>query len=98
MVHKMGLNVVAEGVEPEQQKMYLQKYGCDIMQGYLLSRPFVGSERPLTFAGLRRVAGFIALINDDAISANNFCFARLSLGMLILRVRTFLSAAGCTTI
>lgn len=39
MVHKMGLNVVAEGVELEQQKMYLQKYGCDIMQGYLLSRP-----------------------------------------------------------
>nr|WP_319219427.1 bifunctional diguanylate cyclase/phosphodiesterase [uncultured Trichococcus sp.] len=39
MVHKMGLNVVAEGVEDELQKAYLQKHGCDIIQGYLLSKP-----------------------------------------------------------
>ena len=39
MAHKIGLNVVAEGVEDERQKAYLQKYGCDIIQGYLLSKP-----------------------------------------------------------
>ena len=39
MAHKIGLSVVAEGVEDERQKAYLQKYGCDIIQGYLLSKP-----------------------------------------------------------
>lgn len=48
MVHKMGLIVVAEGVEEEQQKSYLQKYGCDIMQGYLLSKP-LSEEEALDF-------------------------------------------------
>lgn len=39
MAHKIGLNVVAEGVEDERQKAYLQKYRCDIIQGNLLSKP-----------------------------------------------------------
>lgn len=39
MAHKIGLSVVAEGVEDASQKAYLQKYGCDIIQGYLLSKP-----------------------------------------------------------
>lgn len=51
MAHKIGLSVVAEGVEDEQQKAYLQKYGCDIIQGYLLSKP-LAEESALNF--LRR--------------------------------------------
>jgi len=39
MAHKIGLQVVAEGVEDERQKTYLEHYGCDIIQGYLVSRP-----------------------------------------------------------
>jgi len=39
MAHKIGLLVVAEGVEDERQEAYLRKYGCDIIQGYLISRP-----------------------------------------------------------
>ena len=35
----MGLNVVAEGVETEAQADFLRGYGCDQMQGFLLSRP-----------------------------------------------------------
>jgi PAS domain S-box-containing protein len=39
MAHKMGHLVVAEGVEHETQKQYLADHGCDMMQGYLYSRP-----------------------------------------------------------
>lgn len=37
--HKLDLTVVAEGVEEEKQRDFLLKAGCDIMQGYLFSRP-----------------------------------------------------------
>jgi EAL domain-containing protein (putative c-di-GMP-specific phosphodiesterase class I) len=37
--HKFGLIVVAEGVESEIQRNMLKKMGCDVVQGYWLSRP-----------------------------------------------------------
>lgn len=39
MAHKLGHCVVAEGVEQELQMQYLRKYGCDMIQGYLISKP-----------------------------------------------------------
>ncbi|MEH6387895.1 MULTISPECIES: bifunctional diguanylate cyclase/phosphodiesterase [Pseudomonas] len=39
MAHSLGLNVVAEGVELESQLELLRDYGCDEIQGYLISRP-----------------------------------------------------------
>lgn len=39
MSHKLGLMVVAEGVEVEEQREYLVEKNCDIVQGYLFSRP-----------------------------------------------------------
>jgi EAL domain-containing protein (putative c-di-GMP-specific phosphodiesterase class I) len=44
MAHKIGLSVVAEGVENEMQKDYLAKSNCDIIQGYLISRPLDQDE------------------------------------------------------
>jgi len=38
MCHKLGLRVVAEGVEEEEQRQYLREQGCDMMQGFLFSR------------------------------------------------------------
>ncbi len=38
MGHSLGLEVVAEGIEEEQQKAYLQTHACDILQGYLFGR------------------------------------------------------------
>ena len=39
IAHKLGHLVVAEGVEHEKQREYLSEYGCDNIQGYLISRP-----------------------------------------------------------
>jgi len=39
MAHALKLDVVAEGVETEVQRAFLDRHGCDIAQGYLFSRP-----------------------------------------------------------
>ncbi len=42
--HSLGLEVVAEGVETEEQARYLQSLHCDVIQGYLISRPLPVAE------------------------------------------------------
>jgi diguanylate cyclase (GGDEF)-like protein len=44
LARNLGLDVVAEGVETEEVRLQLLALGCDIMQGYLLSRPLPGDE------------------------------------------------------
>lgn len=39
LAHSLGLNVVAEGVDSEDQARMLRDLRCDEMQGYLYSRP-----------------------------------------------------------
>jgi len=39
MAHKLGLKVIAEGIETEQQKQLLADMNCDYGQGYLFSKP-----------------------------------------------------------
>ncbi len=39
MAHSLGLSVVAEGVETEQQLTFLRGENCDEVQGYWLARP-----------------------------------------------------------
>jgi len=39
IAHKLGHCVVAEGVECEKQKQYLIAHNCDLVQGYLFSKP-----------------------------------------------------------
>ncbi len=44
MAQNLQLRVVAEGVETKQQLEYLQRQGCDEVQGYYLSRPLSPPE------------------------------------------------------
>ncbi|GAB1269200.1 hypothetical protein NBRC116493_24530 [Aurantivibrio infirmus] len=39
MGHSLKLQIIAEGIETADQKLFLQKEGCDIMQGFYLSKP-----------------------------------------------------------
>lgn len=39
MARHLGINVVAEGIETEQQKKILSNFGCDFGQGYLFAKP-----------------------------------------------------------
>jgi len=39
MAHKLGIKVIAEGIETEEQRRLLVSAGCDYGQGYLFSRP-----------------------------------------------------------
>ena len=44
LAHGIGLTVVAEGVETEAQQSELIRQGCDLMQGYLFSKPVSEAE------------------------------------------------------
>ena len=44
MAHKLGIEVIAEGVENETQQSLLVQFGCDYAQGHLYSRPLPAAE------------------------------------------------------
>lgn len=44
IAHGLELEVVAEGVEHEAQRALLQELGCDVIQGYLFSRPLLPDD------------------------------------------------------
>jgi len=48
--HGLGMSVLAEGVETDEQRVLLRLAGCDEMQGYLFARPAPAEEIDRLFA------------------------------------------------
>lgn len=44
MAHKLGIKVIAEGIETEEQQLLLTQAGCDYGQGYLFSKPLPAAQ------------------------------------------------------
>lgn len=44
LAHNMGLSVVAEGIEDEFALAWLSQFGCELAQGYFISRPLPANE------------------------------------------------------
>jgi diguanylate cyclase (GGDEF)-like protein/PAS domain S-box-containing protein len=56
MTHKLGLRVIAEGVETLEQQLQLVRQGCDEMQGFLLAHPVPADELPTLLKTLKETA------------------------------------------
>jgi diguanylate cyclase len=62
LTHRLGISVVAEGIEDEEQRVRLRDMGCAYGQGFHLARPMPAAKlrrylRPTPAASARRVAG-----------------------------------------
>jgi len=51
LAHNLGLRVVAEGVESAEAWELLASWGCDVAQGYHLSRPLAEGDLRVLLAG-----------------------------------------------
>ncbi|MGE4544868.1 MAG: EAL domain-containing protein [Pedobacter sp.] len=58
MADRLGLKVIAEGVETEEQMMFLHQRGCFEMQGYYFARPMP----------VEKVESFLSNHNNQSIS------------------------------
>ncbi|MCK0507022.1 EAL domain-containing protein [Aromatoleum anaerobium] len=71
LAHRMGLKVVAEGVETAEQLTFLERHHCDEMQGYYFSKPLPADELAALLRSGRRLAspahasGRTVLVVDD---------------------------------
>ena len=48
MAHALGLKIVVEGIETEEQYLAFKKLGVEYIQGYYFSKP-LSKERVLSF-------------------------------------------------
>lgn len=55
LAHNLGLQVIAEGVEDAETFFALEEMGCDLMQGFYLSKPKAWSELQQQFKLFNRV-------------------------------------------
>ena len=49
LAHELKLNVTAEGVETAEQLAFLKNHQCDLLQGYLYSRPGTAQQLETVF-------------------------------------------------
>lgn len=62
MAHKLGLKVIAEGIETETQRDLLLKMGCDYGQGYWVAKPMPKDEFRLFLVNHTKQSSIMPLI------------------------------------
>jgi CheY-like chemotaxis protein len=75
MAHSLRLEVIAEGVETEEQMLLLGHLGCQLMQGYLFGKPRPSECLPEVLAGPLRgilptaedMTKTVLVVDDDAL-------------------------------
>jgi len=66
MAHSLGLRVVAEGVETEEQLAFLRDHECDTVQGFLFGPPVPPEELEKLLEGSSRLATAVPVGDSDA--------------------------------
>jgi EAL domain-containing protein (putative c-di-GMP-specific phosphodiesterase class I) len=67
--HRLGLEVVAEGVEDEATLATLRALGCDLAQGYGIARPMPADAVPAWVAALGQSRGTMSRSSTSKNSA-----------------------------
>jgi EAL domain-containing protein (putative c-di-GMP-specific phosphodiesterase class I) len=65
LAHHLGVSIVAEGVETDEQLTALREIGCDSLQGFLIGRPLT-VEQLTTWYQKHRSAAHPSTLNDAA--------------------------------
>lgn len=67
MAHGLKLKVIAEGVETEEQLAFLRSEHCDLIQGYLFSRPLPAEALTRLLQEGRCLAGDLNIVRNDKV-------------------------------
>ena len=70
MAQKFGFQVIAEGVETEEQKNILIEKGCEFFQGYLFSRPLPAQDIPCFLASLQQKMAAVEVLSNSSSTDN----------------------------
>jgi len=66
MAHKLGIKVIAEGIETPEQCRLLSLAGCDYAQGYLFARPMPQAEfQQFIAAGSKEMSAIASRLHSD---------------------------------
>jgi EAL domain-containing protein (putative c-di-GMP-specific phosphodiesterase class I) len=68
LARNLGMSVVAEGIETEDQLMQLKAMGCEYGQGYIFARPLTAETAKL-FVQEHRALALANLMDDKLVQS-----------------------------